>query len=125
MALTRLTLRLGRNPDAGFPDGDPERGYVIVAPLDREGRLDPEAWKARKADCVVLRVSPDPDETADGWLIRRGQSWHLHYDEEHEGPDEPVFRLGDHRLLVGDYVTIHEADGDDLVYRVDEARPVP
>jgi hypothetical protein len=34
IGLTRVILRLGRNPDAGLPDGDDNYGYVIHAPLD-------------------------------------------------------------------------------------------
>ncbi|MGE0828441.1 MAG: hypothetical protein AB7O04_03705 [Hyphomonadaceae bacterium] len=125
MALSQIALRLARNPDAGFPDGDPERGYRIVAPLDADSRLDPAAWRANKERCTAIRFSPNEDEKADGWLSHRGSHWFLRYDEEEEGPDEPVFRLGDHVLRVGEYLTIHEADGDDLVYRVAEVRRLP
>ena len=124
MALTRVVLRLGRNPEAGFPEGDDDMGYVIVAPLDKDGVLDPELWRANKERCTVFRFTPDHADDADGWLTHRGNQWHFHYDEEHEGPDEPVYRLGDHKLRVGEYVTIHEADGDDLTYKVTEARPL-
>ncbi|MFP4518656.1 MAG: hypothetical protein ACLFQ5_04295 [Oceanicaulis sp.] len=121
MALTRLTLRLSRNPDYGIVDGDDDRGYVITAPLDKDGKLDAELWRQHKKACTVIRFSPDEDERADGWLTHRGSNWFFHYDEEHEGPDEPVYKLGDHTLRMGDYVTIHEADGDDLVHKVTEA----
>lgn len=120
MALTRVVLRLSRNPDAGFPGGDDDRGYVIKAPLDENGKFDAELWKQYKKQCTVDRFSPDEDEEADGWLTHRGNKWFLHYDEEDEGPDEPVHRLGEHTLRQGDYVTIHDADGDDLVYKVTE-----
>lgn len=120
MSLTRVTLRLGRNPDAGFPDGNDNHGYVIVAPLDLEGMLDLELWRDNKAWCTVNRFSPDPDEIADGWLTHRGSHWFFHYDEDREGPDEPVYRLGEHSMRVGDYLTIHEADGDDLTYKITE-----
>ena len=106
MSLTRVVMRLGRNPDAGFPDGDNDQGYVVVAPLDKDGRLDLDLWRANKADCTVDRFSPDPAEKADGW------------------PDEPVYRLGDHTLRLGDYLTIHEADGDDLTYKITETTSV-
>lgn len=119
--LTRIILRLARNPDAGYPDGDDERGYVIVAPLDVDFHLDSALWKDAKAQCTVVRFSPDPDERADGLLLHRGQNWYFHYDEEREGPDEPVYKLADHRLEVGEYVTVREADGDALTYRVTEA----
>jgi hypothetical protein len=119
--LTRLILRLGRNPDAGFPEGDDRHGYVIVAPLGADGKLNIEGWRAQKQACTVRRFTPDHRDDADGWLSHRGGHWFLRYDEEDEGPDEDLFRLGDHRLFIGDYVTIHAPDGDDLVYRVSEA----
>lgn len=124
MTLTRLTLRLGRNPEAGFPDGDNAHGYVITAPLDAEGKLDAELWRKHKAACTVIRFSPHDEERADGWLTHRGSNWFVHYDEADEGPDEPVYKLGDHTMRMGDYLTIHEADGDDLVYKVTEASAV-
>lgn len=124
MALTRLVLRLGRNPQAGFPEGDDRHGYVIVAPLDAEGRLDVAQWRANKKACTVVRFTPDHQDDADGWLTHRGERWFFHYDEDEEGPDEPVYRLGEHQLRLGDYITIHEADGDDLTYKITEARKV-
>ena len=124
MSLTRVVMRLGRNPDAGFPDGDDHHGYVVIAPLDKDGKLDIEMWRANKAACTVDRFSPDATETADGWLSHRGTHWFFRYDEEEEGPDEPVFRLGEHSMRIGDYLTIHEADGDDLTYKITEATPL-
>lgn len=120
MALTRVVMRLGRNPDAGFPGGDDKRGYVLVAPLDRDGKLDAAQWRENKEACTVDRFSPDKDEKADGWLSHRGNNWFFRYDEEHEGPDEPLFRLGDHVLKLGEYLTIHEEDGDALTYKITE-----
>jgi len=118
MALTRITLRLTRNPDAGFPEGDDHHGYVVVAPVDGDGKLDVDLWRDNKSACTVNRFTPHNADNADGWLTHRGSHWFFHYDEEEEGPDEPVFRLGDHMLRLGEYLTIHEADGDDLTYKV-------
>lgn len=120
--LKSIVLRLARNPDACFPFGDDARGYRLVAPLDTNGLLDLELWRASKERCTVVRFSPDETERADGWLSHHGAQWYFRYDEDEEGPDEPVFRLGDHKLAVGEYVTVHEADGDALVYRVAEAQ---
>jgi hypothetical protein len=119
--LTRLILRLGRNPTKGFPDGDDHQGYVIVAPIGLDGRLDLDAWRANKAACTVRRFTPGHKDDADGWLSHRGQHWVFRYDEDDDGPDENLFRLGDHRLFLGDYVTIQDPDGPALVYRVSEA----
>jgi hypothetical protein len=119
--LTRVTLHLARNPHAGFPDGDERHGYVLMAPLDRDGRLDSDLWRAHRAACTVRRFTPGHDNDADGWLTHRGSSWRLRYDEDDEGPDEGLHRLGEHTLRLGDYVTVEDPDGPALVYRVGEA----
>ncbi len=122
MQLTRVILRLARNP--GFPDGDAARGYAIVAPLDADGRLDVELWRENKEACTVRRFSPNKEEVADGLLSNRGGHWFFHYDEVHEGPDEPVHRLADHQLRVGDYVAIKEHNEETLTYIVSETQKV-
>ncbi|MBL8548566.1 MAG: hypothetical protein JNJ73_01170 [Hyphomonadaceae bacterium] len=121
MGLTRVTLRLGRNP--GYPEGEDHYGYVIQAPLDAQGRLDPALWREKRAHCTVRRFHP-LEAAADGWLRRRGDNWYFWYDEADEGPEEPVFKLADHPLRVGEYVTVTEGDGDTLTFRVAEATPI-
>lgn len=123
MALHQIILRLARNP--GYPNGDLGQGYIIFAPLDATGRLDAQEWRGIREECKVIRFKPGVDRDADGWLTHRGPSWCFRYDEPQEGDDEPVFRLGDHRLLLGDYVTIHESGGEDLTYRVTQCSPPP
>ncbi|HVZ98697.1 MAG TPA: hypothetical protein VG841_00115 [Caulobacterales bacterium] len=119
--LTRVILRLGRNP--GYPEGDDHYGYTIHAPLDGDGQLDPELWREKREHCTVRRFHPD-EPAADGWLRRRGENWYFWYDEDDEGPEEPLFRLGAHRLVVGEYVTVRESDGDVMTFRVAETAPV-
>ena len=121
MPLYQIVLRLARNP--GFPDGDDNQGYSIIAPLDANDRLDPEAWREHRKSCTVVRFKPGEERDADGFLAHSGSNWFFHYDEVEEGEDEPLFRLGQHRLAIGDYVTIHESDGQSLTYRVAERLP--
>ena len=121
IGLTRITLRLGRNPEAGFPDGDDHRGYVILAPLDADGLLDPKLWAARKRDCTVRRFRPG-EAAADGWLRHRGDHWFVWYDEADEGPADDVEKLAAHRLVAGEYVTIREGGGPPLTFRVTQAQ---
>ncbi|MBY0565830.1 MAG: hypothetical protein K2P70_00845 [Hyphomonadaceae bacterium] len=120
--LTRLILRLGRNPDAGYPEGADDYGYVVNAPLDQSGKLDPALWRETKALCTVRRFHPK-EAPADGWLRHRGDNWYFWYDEADEGPEEPGFKLGAHELRAGEYVTIREGDGDVLTFRIAEATP--
>lgn len=122
--LSRITLRLARNPDAGFPDGDPHRGYTLVAPIGADGRLDVDLWRREREACRVVRFSPDPDDRADGWLTHRGTHWSFRYDEDEEGPDEPTYRLGDHVFKVDEYVTVHDHHGAALTYRISDVSPL-
>ena len=122
MAFKRITLRLARNRD--HPNGDPGRGYVIKAPLNNNGSLDVEEWRDQRSRATVQRFDPDPGEAADGWLTHRGSHWYLHYDEDHEGPDEPAYRLGDHKFAVGEYITITHHGEDPLTYKITDVSPV-
>jgi hypothetical protein len=123
IGLTRVILRLGRNPAAGYPDGDDEHGYVIHAPLDTNHKLDPALWREKKDQCTVRRFHPN-ETPADGWLRHRGDNWYFWYDEADEGPEEPLIKLGGHELRPGEYITVREGDGEALTFRVAEATRV-
>ncbi len=122
MSLRRITLQLARNP--GLPAGDPEKGYLIIAPIDEAGQLDVDAWRANRKACRVYRFHPDPAEAADGWLTHRGQNWFFHYDEEAEGDDEAAFRFSAHLFREGEYITIRHAGGEAQTYKVTDISPV-
>ena len=51
--LSKIRLLLAREP--GHPAGDATHGYDIVAPLDRDGKLDASAWKDNREACKVRR----------------------------------------------------------------------
>lgn len=120
LGLTRVILRLGRNPAAGYPDGSDEYGYVIQAPLDGDGKLDAELWRQKREHCTVRRFHPH-EAPSDGWLRHRGLNWYFWYDEGDEGPEEPLLKLNTHELRAGEYVTLREGDGDEMTFRVTEA----
>ena len=122
MTLSRIVMRLARNPGTEFAGGDDHRGYSLTAPLTSEGRLDEAAYPKVKAQCSVRRFAPDEDP-ADGRLMKRGQRWFFDYDEEDVTDDEPVHRLGEHRFAVGEYVTVTDEDGRPLTYKVVEVAP--
>jgi hypothetical protein len=120
MALNTIVMRLARNP--GFPDGDRERGYTLIAPLTRDGLIDEAAWRDEKEECTVRAFAPG--ETArEGRLGRRGHNWFFDYDRNETEDDEPVFKLEQHKFVVGEYVTISGEDDTPLVYRVDSVQP--
>lgn len=123
MSLSRIVMRLARNPGTEFAGGDDHRGYALTAPLTEDGHLDSAAYAKAKDDCVVRRFAPDED-AVDGRLNRRGERWFFDYDEDVEMDDEPVHRLGEHRFALGEYVTVTDEDGRPLTYKVMEVTPV-
>ena len=120
MSLSRIVMRLARNPGSEF-GGDDRRGYTLTAPLTAEGRLDAEAFAKSRAECSVRRFAPDEDAVM-GRLARRGQNWFFDYDSASSDDDEPVYRLGDHRFVVGEYVTVTDEDGQPLTYKIVEVQ---
>ena len=123
MTLSRIVMRLARNPGTEFAGGDDHRGYSLVAPLTADDHLDEHAFVKARGECAVRRFAPDEDP-ADGRLNRRGSRWFFDYDEGETTDDEPVHRLGDHRFIVGEYVTVTDDDGRPLTYKVVEVQPV-
>jgi hypothetical protein len=123
MTLSRVVMRLARNPGTEFADGDDHRGYSLVAPLLADGKLDVDAFQAHRADCSVRRFSPDEDAVS-GLLKRRGQTWFFDYDAAQDADDEPVHRLGEHLFKVGEYVSVADEDGRLLAYKVTEVSPL-
>ena len=123
MTLSRIVMRLARNPGTEFAEGDDHRGYTVVAPLLEDGKLDEDAFQKARADCSVRRFAPD-EEAVNGRLARRGQTWFFDYDDADDADDEPVHRLGDHRFTVGEYVSVADEDGRMLAHRVTEVTPL-
>lgn len=119
--LFRIVMRLARNPGTEFASGDDHRGYALIAPLTTDGRLDAAVFSQAREDCVVRRFAPDED-AADGRLARRGSNWFFDYAKGGED-DEPVFRLGEHKFAVGEYVTVTDEEGRPLTYKVVEVAP--
>jgi len=120
--LSRIVMRMARNPGTEFAEGDDHRGYSLVAPLTSDGHLDANAYARAKARCSVRRFAPDEDPS-DGKLVHQGQRWYFDYDNAEDTGEEPVFRLGQHRFAVGEYVSITDEDGRLLTYKVTEVAP--
>ena len=121
MSLSRIVMRLARNPGTEFADGDDHRGYTLTAPLTPDGHLDEAAYGKARDACKVRRFAPDEDPQ-DGRLARKGQRWFFDYDEEDAADDEAVHRLGQPVFAVGAYVTVTDEDGRPLTYKVVEVQ---
>ena len=122
MSLSRIVIRMARNPGTEFAGGDDHRGYTLVAPLDSADRLDAIAYAKVKDACSVRRFASDEDPVS-GRLTRRGAGWFFDYGDTGGAEDERVHRLGDHRFAVGEYVTVADESGRPLTYKVSEVSP--
>jgi len=120
MALSRIVMRLARNPGSEFAEGDDHRGYSLVAPLTSDGKLDEAAFRAAKGVCAVRRFAPD-DDPQEGKLVHRNSRWFFDYGDQGDA-EEPLYRLGEHRFAVGEYVSITDEDGRLLTYKVTDVR---
>ena len=105
----RIRLELAR--EKGHPVGSSASGYVLVAPLDTDSKLDAASWREHRNLCRVIRFRPEePDDI--GHLIRRpGGSWAFHYDLSGAIDDEAGHRLDRDRFVTGEYVAIEEEHG--------------
>ncbi|MFG1424900.1 hypothetical protein [Roseixanthobacter glucoisosaccharinicivorans] len=103
-----IRLELAREKD--HPEGARNFGYSFVAPLDENGRIDPELWHANRAACRVVRFRPGEADDI-GHLVRRpGGSWAFRYDVSGDEDDESGYRFGDEAFAPGEYVSIREED---------------
>ena len=122
MGLNRIVMRLARNPGTEFAGGDDHRGYALTAPLTPDGKLDETAYVKVKGQCNVRRFAPYEDPV-DGKLMHRRERWFFDYDQDDIADDEPIYRLGEHRFAVGEYVTVTDEEGRPLTYKVVEVAP--
>lgn len=119
--LKKIVLELAREP--GHPHGDSDVRYTLVAPLDGDGRLDAEAWRAAKDRARVVREAPG-EETAAGHIVHGpGGRWTLTYDIDGKRADEIGFQFDKEKFVPGEYISIQSGD-DTHVYKVILAQAV-
>jgi hypothetical protein len=113
--LRKIRLELARTPES--PEGSPACGYEMVLPLDKDGRLDADEWRANRHACTVRRFW-EREKDEHGVLVHtRHHTWAFSY-APGDDDDEPLFRLDSHRLLPREYVSVTEHDGVTRPFRV-------
>lgn len=116
----RITLHLARNKE--HPVGWHGEGYDIVAPLDADQRIDVEEWRKHREFCRVRRFRAGEGDQI-GYLRHRaggagGATWIVDYDPARSDDDEPAYRLGDHRMQIGEYLSIRDEDEELRTYQI-------
>ena len=119
--LRRVRLELAR--DHEFPNGNSDRGYDFIAPLDRDGQIDLDAWKDLRDRCRVRRFWAHEAAETGHVVHKRGNVWAFHYDMLGDSThDETGFRFNSHTFAPGEYVSIKEQDGKMRTFRVASVR---
>ena len=108
-----IRMELARNRD--FPEGSQHHGYLLHAPLDREGRLDLDEFKAGQSRATVEEFWGDIDPKRGKLRHRNRNLWSCSFGANDE---EPIFHFGDHCFVPGEYLTVRDLSGKDLTFRV-------
>lgn len=111
----RIRIELAREPD--HPDGDSSFAYVIVAPLDSNGRIDADVWRKHREACRFARLRPEEADRRGHLVHRPNNGWALHYESLANLPDEIGVHFADEQFIAGEYVSIRGA-GETHTYRV-------
>lgn len=118
----RIRLELARSHN--HPEGSTRFGYVLMLPLDADGRVDEPALRKASELATVHRFWENEDD-ATGRIMRRGpKGWVFAYGGE-RADDEPVPHLSDHVFAVGQYLAVRESSGREHVLRVVAIEPAP
>lgn len=120
MTMMKIRLELGRT--AEYPNGNENHAYEFVAPIDPEGHIDAEARKKERQSCVV-RHFQNGNLIKAGHLSRVGRSWRFDYDRHTHGDDEPFYKLDQHTMRPGLYVSIMEHDGIQRPFKITSVIP--
>ena len=111
----------------GGPEGAGHAGYEFFAPLDDTGHIDLETWKVERARCFVHRL--DHNAVVErGLFVHRaggvgGATWAFDYEAGVTDDEEQGYRFGAHAFVAGEYVSVRNADGDLLTYRIVSVTP--
>jgi hypothetical protein len=106
-------MELARNRD--FPQGSQHHGYLLHAPLNRDGRLDLDEFEAGRNRAVVEEFWGDIDPKRGKLLHRNRSLWSFSFGANDE---EPIFHFSDLCFVPGEYLTVRDLSGKDLIFRV-------
>ncbi len=109
-AFRSIRLELARSPD--HPAGDANVAYIILAPLDPNGRIDADLWREHREACRVARLRPGKEQEIGHLVHRPGGAWEIHYEGDGAGPDETGYRFSEEQFVPGEYVSVGE--GNDM-----------
>lgn len=114
MGWKTIRLELARTQE--FPEGSATHAYLLRLPLGSDGLIARDQLRHPDERPAVRRIWPGQNDRVGAVIpVRNGWAFSYHPGEE---DDELVFHLENHPLRLGEYLTITEADGEQLPFRV-------
>lgn len=111
----KIRLELART--SAFPTGSVSRGYLILLPLDGEGRVDSKALAARPDRASVQRYwSTEPDESGTVERVEGGLALRCN------GDGERTLLLDGMPFRLGEQISVVEVGGETLPFTVASIR---
>lgn len=111
----KIRLELART--SAFPTGSVSRGYLILLPLDGEGRVDSVALAARPHRASVQRYwSTEPDESGSVEPVEGGLAMRCN------GDLERTLLLDGMPFRLGEQISVVEIGGETLPFTVASIR---
>jgi hypothetical protein len=124
--LKHIRLQLARSKD--FPDGSARHGYHLVAPLDKNGHIDPELWRKHREACRVRRFWEGQEDVVGHLVHKPGGTeharWTFEYGDGVDADEEAGYRFGVHTFAPGEYVSIKDEDGELHTFVVTSVEPM-
>jgi len=122
--MKKIRMEMARNES--FPNGSAKHGYEIVAPLDDSNHLDAEGWRKNRDRCRVVRFWGNEEHQLGHLIHKQGGSWAFHYDiRGDENADDRGYNFQSEPFVPGEYISIKEADGDEMIYQIISVIDVP
>lgn len=110
-------IRLELSPTDEFPAGSVSRAYLLRLPLDDNDHVDRDAFDVNPGKATVRRHwASEADEW--GKLEPGNDEWLLHC----EGKADRVLKLDGQAVRLGQCLSIVEADGETLPFRIASIR---
>lgn len=115
--MKRIRMEMARNE--GFPNGSSKHGYELIAPLDERHHLDAAAWRKLRDKCRVVRFWGNEEHQVGHLTHNQGGTWAFHYDVKGDGTaDDRGYKFHTEPFVPGEYISILEADNDEMIYQV-------
>jgi len=85
----------------GHPEPSASIGYILVAPLTEDGRIDGDLWRQYHEFCGMIRLRPGASNDVGHIFRNRDGTWTFRYDVTGNSTGESANYLCSERFLTG------------------------